>query len=121
MRNEYIDDIIIFASSEEDMAERLNTILQRLQEHNVTVNPVKSSFGMTQEKFVGNTVDKEGLHFLREKLDKVLMIELPDRGNQLKSFVGVCVYFSDHAYHYSDMVAPLHAMIRKYEPQRVLH
>ena len=117
----YIDDIIIFASNEEEMIERLNTVLQRLQEHNVTVNPDKCSFGITQVEFVGHTVDRDGLHFSREKLDKVLMVELPKTGKQLKSFLGVCVYFCDHVYHYSDIVAPLHSMIRKYEPQRTLH
>ena len=117
----YIDDIIIFASNEEEMIERLNTVLQRLQEHNVTVNPDKCSFGITQVEFVGHTVDRDGLHFSREKLDKVLMVDLPKTGKQLKSFLGVCVYFCDHVYHYSDIVAPLHSMIRKYEPQRTLH
>ena len=107
----YIDDIIIFADSEDEMARRLDIILQRLQEHNITVNPEKCAFGLESVEFVGHTVDKDGLHFSREKLDKVLMIDLPERGKQLKSFLGVCVYFSDHVYHYSDMAAPLHAMI----------
>ena len=31
------------------------------------------------------------------------------------------MYVSEHVYHYSDIVAPLHAMIRTYEPQRLLH
>ena len=117
----YINDIIIFAQSEDEMITRLDTVLSRLQEHNVTVNPDKCAFGITSVEFVGHTVDKDGLHFSREKLDKVLMVELPQRGKGLKSFLGVCVYFSEHVYHYSDMVAPLHAMIRTYEPQRILH
>jgi len=117
----YIDDIIIFAHTEEEMTERLDIVLRRLQEHNVTVNPEKCSFGRTNVEFVGHTVDKDGLHFSREKLDKVLMVDLPQRGKGLKSFLGVCVYFNEHVYHYSDLVAPLHAMIRTYEPQRLLN
>ena len=73
----YIDDIIIFAETEIEMIERLDEVLRRLQSHNVTVNPDKCSFGMTKVEFVGHTVEKDGLHFSREKLDKVLMIDLP--------------------------------------------
>ena len=63
------------------MVERLDKILCRLQEHNVTVNPEKCAFGITEVEFVGHTVDKDGLHFSREKLDKVLMIDLPPAGS----------------------------------------
>ena len=52
------------------MIERLDEVLRRLQSHNVTVNPDKCSFGMTKVEFVGHTVDKDGLHFSREKLEK---------------------------------------------------
>ena len=72
----YIDDIIIFADSEDEMARRLDIILQRLQEHTLTVNPEKCAFGLESVEFVGHTVDKDGLHFSRENLDKVLMIDL---------------------------------------------
>jgi hypothetical protein len=72
-----IDDIIIFAQSEEEMITWLDTVLRRLKEHNVTVNLDKCSFGMTSVEFVGHTIDKDYLHFSRGKLDKVLMVELP--------------------------------------------
>ena len=35
----YIDDIIIFADSEEELAENLRKVLERLSKHNISVSP----------------------------------------------------------------------------------
>ena len=66
-------------------------------------------------EFVGHTIDENGLSFSREKIDKVLEIEPPGFGKQLKSFLGVCVYFKDHVRNYSDKVRCLHEIIRNYD------
>jgi len=116
----YIDDIIIFADSEDELVDNLGQVLERLQAHNITVSPEKCCFGLTEVEFVGHTVDREGLHFSREKLDKVLMIDQPRTAKQLKSFLGVTVYFNDHVYHYAELVKPLHKMLAAYDAKRHL-
>jgi hypothetical protein len=84
----YIDDVIIFADTAEEMVNNLKLILQRLHEYRVTVSPEKCSFGLEEIEFVGHTLNEEGLHFTRMKLDKVLDISLPVTSKQLKSFLG---------------------------------
>jgi hypothetical protein len=116
----YIDDIIIFADSREELAERLNRVLERLAKHNISVSPEKCSFGLQEVEFVGHTLDKDGLHFTRAKLDKVLQIELPKTSKQLKSFLGVTIFFSDHIQGYTDLAKPLHNMIHDYDARRKL-
>ena len=70
----YIDDVIIFAETEEQMVINLETVLRRLNEYRITVSPEKCSFGLEEIEFVGHTLNHEGLHFTRAKLDKVLDI-----------------------------------------------
>ena len=41
----YIDDIIIFADSEEELPENLRKVLERFSKHNISVSPEKCSFG----------------------------------------------------------------------------
>jgi hypothetical protein len=93
----YIDDVIIFAETEEQMVINLKTVLHRLHEYRITVSPEKCSFGLEEIEFVGHTLNHEGLHFTRAKLDKVLDIQLPTTAKQLKSFLGVA-YFSVSMY-----------------------
>jgi hypothetical protein len=116
----YIDDIIIFADTEEEMSVNLRKVLERLAKHNITVSPEKCSFGLEEIEFVGHTLDKDGLHFTRAKLDKVLQIPLPVTSKQLKSFLGVTIFFSEHVQSYTDMAKPLDNMIHDYDARKKL-
>ena len=111
----YLDDILIYAQTEEEFLRRLNLVLVRLDKHQITANPEKVFLGMSSVEFVGHTIDENGLSFSREKIDKVLDIEQPSFGKQLKSYLGVAVYFKDHVRNYSDKTRVLHAMIRDYD------
>ena len=110
----YLDDIIIYANTEAEFLSRLEEVLKRLQKHNLTLNPDKVELGMPEVEFVGHVINDKGLTFTRERIDKVLEIETPIFGKQLKSFLGVAVYFKDHIDHYSDITKPLHKMIEGY-------
>ena len=69
---QYLDDTIMPASSEEEFIERLTTILERFEKHDITVNPDKCVFGVSTITAVGHTINDQGVHFTREKLDSVL-------------------------------------------------
>jgi hypothetical protein len=116
----YIDDIIIFAETSAELVDNLRMVLERLQKHNISVSPEKCSFGLREVEFVGHTLDKDGLHFTRAKLDKVLHIPLPVTSKQLKSFLGVTIFFSDHIYGYTDLAKPLHNMLHDYDARKKL-
>ena len=112
----------IFAETEEQMVINLSTVLRRLPKYKNTVSPEKSNFGLTDIEFVCHTLNHKGLHFTRAKLDKVLDIQLPTTAKQLKSFLGVCIFFSEHVQGYSDMMTkPLHKMLANYEARRKLN
>ena len=116
----YIDDIIIFADTADELSGNLRKVLERLAKHNITVSPEKCSFGLHEIEFVGHTLDGKGLHFTRAKLDKVLQIALPVTSKQLKSFLGVTIFFSDHIQGYTDLAKPLHQMLHAYDARKKL-
>jgi len=116
----YIDDLIIHAQTEKEFLKRLEQVLQRLQKHKITVNPDKCFFGMSEVEYVGHTINGKGLTFSREKIDKVLQIDAPILGKDLKSFLGVAVYFIDHIKNYATIVRPLHQMLLEYDRNRKL-
>lgn len=49
----YIDDIIIYGSTEEEFTSNLERILQRLEQFNITLNPNKAKVGVSSVKYVG--------------------------------------------------------------------
>jgi len=114
----YIDDILIHARSETEFLERLELVLARLEKFRLTVNPEKVFLGFPEIEYVGHVVNDRGISFSRERIDKVLEIEEPIWAKDLKSFLGVAVYFHEHIRNFATLAHPLHQMILNYDKSK---
>ena len=114
----YIDDILVFGSTIEEILVNTEKVLQRLLDCGMTVNPDKCTFGLSEIEYVGHTINSEGLHFTRDKLDSVTNFGLPRTQKELKGFLGLVNYFRDHMRDASGLMAPLHELVRDYHPAR---
>jgi len=79
-----------------------------MHEYNPTLHPDECEFGMSAVEYVGHTIDDKGVHFSVEKRETVLNIPRPILQKQMKSFLGLCNYFSTHVRHYDQKACPLH-------------
>ena len=107
----YIDDIIVFASSEEEFVDRVRLILRRLTQHKVTINPKKCKLGLDSVEFLGMVIDKNGLSFSKEKKKAVTDFRKPKLMTELKKFLGMANYFSRHIKNYANTAAPLNRIV----------
>ena len=114
----YIDDIIIFGSTEEEYLRNLAKVLDRLKEHALLVHPGKCKFNLASVEYVGHVISGEGLHFSREKLQKVADFPKPRTQKELKGFLGLANYFRDHVEHHSMQTTVLEQLARNYEPRK---
>jgi hypothetical protein len=110
----YLDDIIVYAQSEQELLQHLRQVFVRLEQYNITLNPSKVKVGLTSIEYVGHKIDSEGLSFSEEKREDVWKTPLPTTRRLLKQFLGLCVQFKDHVRNYSTLVAPLHALLPNY-------
>ena len=62
----YIDDIIIYGTTEEEFTNNLRDVLERLNSRNITVNPAKCRFGLTEVEYVGHMISQTGLNMSPE-------------------------------------------------------
>ena len=92
----YIDDILIYAATEEEFIRRVRLIFERFNKHSITLNPNKCSLGVSQVEFVGHTISSEGINFSRERIDAVLDIPPPIYQKGIKRFLGIANYMRDH-------------------------
>jgi len=111
----YLDDIIVFAETEDELLANLSKIFSRLEDYNITLNPEKVKIGLRSVEYVGHVIDQDGLSFSRDKIKDILETPKPETHKQMKSFLGLCVQFKDHIDKYSDIVKPLHLMIPNYK------
>ena len=110
----YLDDIIVYAQTEQELLQNLKQVFARLEQYNITLNPAKVRVGLTSVEYVGHKIDNEGLSFSDEKREDVWKTPLPMTKRPLKQFLGLCVQFKDHVRNYSTLVAPLHSLLPSY-------
>ena len=111
----YLDDILIYATEEEEFLSHLQHVFQRFRDHNVTANPDKCEFGYDQVEYVGHTLNEHGMHFTDKKLRDVYEFPEPVFQKQMKSFVGLATYFNSHVRNFATVTKPLHHVITPYK------
>ena len=57
----YIDDITISSNTEEEHLEHIQTVIDRLNEHNLRINPAKCTWFANEIKLLGHVIDKHGV------------------------------------------------------------
>ena len=114
----YLDDCMVYAGDADEYIARLTRVFERFKEHGITLNPEKCHLGLTQVEYVGHTINKNGLHFTRDKLDSVLNFPRPETMKHVKSFLGLANYFRDHIRNHSLRVQALQDLVADYsKPQ----
>jgi hypothetical protein len=116
----YLDDVIIFAPTEELLLERVRTVLQRFRERGMTLNPEKCIMCVSQVEYCGHLLDETGIHFERSKIDSILDFKTPETQQQLRAFLGLANWFRDHVENHSRIVKPLHGMLKDYTKHKKL-
>ena len=114
----YIDDLVIWASTYEEYVTRLEEILERFKRHNITVNPKKCQFLMTEIEYVGHVLNEKGIAMTEERKAHVLQIPVPSTQGELKSFLGMANYFRMHVRHYESMQTPLDELLQGYKKRK---
>ena len=110
----YLDDVLVYAKTEQEFLDNLRTIFERFRKFNVTLNPDKCELGLSQVEFVGHLLNSEGLSFTKDKKSNVENFSLPEYKKQLKSFLGLGNYFRNHVRNHSLLVYPLQQMLMGY-------
>ena len=111
----YLDDCIIHGSSEDEFVGNLERVLQRCVERNIVLSPSKCEFGGNEIEILGHTVDNNGIHFDRSKLDKIIDFQLPATGSQLLSFICLCNFFRKHVRNIAELEKPLRKVAETYK------
>ena len=107
------DDIIIHASNREEHDRRLEALLQRLQDKNLTLNRQKCEFGKTSIKFYGYVFSDQGISPDPNKIKAIQNMPEPKTAGELRSFLGMTNYLSKFIDKYSTITAPLRELLKE--------
>jgi len=89
----FIDDILIYSKNEEEHAEHLRIVLQRLREHKLYAKFTKCEFWLKKVQFLGHVISEDGISVDPSKIQDVLNWEEPTSVLEIRSFLGLAGYY----------------------------
>ena len=109
----YLDDIIVFSRTPEDLLIRLEQIFQRLKQHNLKLKPSKLCLFQQELIFLGYKISADGIGTDPEKTRTVLEMTPPNNVKELRSTMGCFGYYRRFISSFSQIAEPLFALLRK--------
>ena len=115
----YLDDLLVFASTEEEALRRLEVVFQRLRENNLKLSPKKCHLMRSSVKFLGHIIDGNGVAVDPAKVDVISSMSrsdlMEDDGctpsvRRIKSFLGMVFFYQHFIPNCSSIAKPLFAL-----------
>ena len=83
-----MDDILVWAETEEELMERTRIILSRCKEHNISISRKKLELG-TELGFAGHIISQNGIRPDDDKYKAIKEFPAHKKPQRLRSFLGV--------------------------------
>jgi len=109
----FVDDLNVHSESWEEHLQHLGTVMYKLREVNLKLNPNKCCFAAKSITFLGHVVSKEGTKPNPGKIEAVLHFPQPKTVTNVRSFLGLTGYYRNYVRGYSRLVVPLFKLTRK--------
>ena len=108
----YIDDLLIASSNPSKHKEHLRTVLQRLSDYGIIINPSKSVLGVAQLDFLGHRVDACGIAPLEEKVRVIREFPKPTTQRKLREFLGLINFYHRFLPNCAATLDPLNQLLK---------
>ncbi|MBW0578064.1 hypothetical protein O181_117779 [Austropuccinia psidii MF-1] len=92
----YIDDIIICSETWDSNLSRLERVLKKIVQVNMTISLKKCHFAYSELKELGHVVSGLSLGIDKNKVAAVLLKQMPQTKKEIQSFLGFAGYYRQH-------------------------
>ncbi|UYV74954.1 K02A2.6-like, partial [Cordylochernes scorpioides] len=109
----YIDDILVAGKDHRNDEQKLELVFKRLEEKGLRLNKDKCKFAVNAVEYLGFKIDKKGLPPISSKIEAVVEAPEPTNVSQLRSFIGLLMYYSRFIRNIADILAPFYHLLKK--------
>jgi RNase H-like domain found in reverse transcriptase/Reverse transcriptase (RNA-dependent DNA polymerase)/Integrase zinc binding domain len=109
----YMDDILIFADTKEELERITKLVLEKLQEHNLFLKAKKCKFCQTRIEYLGMIIEEGRISMDAVKLGGIRDWPVPTTLKQTRSFLGFGNFYWKFISHYSELARPLNDLMKK--------
>jgi len=110
----YLDDIVVFANSPEQLLERLDAVFSRLCQYGLKAKPSKCVFFKSPIEFLGHLVSADGIE--PAKLGTIRDWPTPHCLRDVRAFFGLASYYRRFVKDFATIAEPLSRLTRKNAP-----
>uniref|UniRef100_A0AAV1TBR0 Reverse transcriptase domain-containing protein n=1 Tax=Peronospora matthiolae TaxID=2874970 RepID=A0AAV1TBR0_9STRA len=103
----YLDDILVYSSSEKTHLKHLGIVFKRLKKYDVTLNGKKCHILRESVDYLGFTLTSEGIHPQQTKIQAIQQIAVPETRKELRRFLGMINYYRDMVPNKTTLCQPL--------------
>jgi len=112
----YMDDILIMATTREDLYEKTIRVLQRLKDKDLFLKLEKCKFEVTELEYLGLIISEEQIRMDAAKLTGIKEWPAPQTVKQVRSFLGFANFYRKFIGHYAEIARPINALTQKDKP-----
>ena len=112
----FIDDILVYAQTEEEHAEHLRQVLQTLCRNELYAKYEKCGFWLKEVQFLGHIISDRGISVDPGKVSAVREWGHPTTPTEIRSFLGLERYYRRFIRGFSKIAGPLTHLTRKGVP-----
>jgi len=109
----YLDDVIVYATSKQELLERLHTIFSCLHSVGLKVKPSKCSLFKERISFLGHMVSAQGIDPQEEKIKSIQDWPVPKCVRDVRAFFGLASYYRKFVKNFASIAEPLSALTQK--------
>jgi hypothetical protein len=103
----YLDDIMVFSETLEEHIIRLERVLRKLAEANLTKEPKKCQFLKHEARILGHIPRNGEIKINPEKIKAVMKYPRPTTARKINQFLGLASYYQKFIEAYSKIAFPL--------------
>lgn len=108
----FIDDIIVFGSSEEQHNARLQKVMHTLKQNGVLLNKSKCMFNKSKIEFLGHELSSEGIKPLNKYVKTIASFREPKSVEEVQSFLGLVNYIGKWIPDLATVTEPIREILR---------
>ena len=109
----YLDDVLVWADTEDELLQRLEATLGRMEEYGIRLRRDKCCFNVPEVTYLGWRLSADSLRPLAGKTESVLHAPDPKNQQELKSLIGTVSYYQRILPGLATVLTPLYALLKK--------